>query len=61
LGTGGGGNGPPGAGRIGRLVVANVAAFALDDPLAGVWSGALRVVTLGMELVVAIRGGKPGW
>lgn len=57
LGTGGGGKGPAGAGRIGIL---NVAAVALDDPLGAVVSGAFRVVSLGTEFVVDTRGGRPG-
>jgi hypothetical protein len=61
LGTGGGGKGPAGgAGRVGRVVV-KVAALALDDPLAEACSGAFRVVSLGTELVVETRGGRPGW
>jgi hypothetical protein len=60
LGTGGGGNGPPGgAGRIG-IAVLKVAALALDGPFATLWSEPLRVVTLGTELVVDTRGGSPG-
>lgn len=62
FGTGGGGNGPAGgAGRMGRVVVVKLAALALDEPLAETWSGALSVVTLGMEFVVEVRGGRPGW
>lgn len=62
LGTGGGGKGPAGgAGRIGSVVVLNVAAFALEGPLALFVSGPLTVVNLGTELVVATRGGRPGW
>jgi len=57
LGTGGGGNGPAGAGRIGIL---KVAAVALDDPLGAEPSGPLRVVSLGTEFVVDTRGGRPG-
>ena len=58
-GTGGGGNGPAGAGRIGMLNVVAVA-VALDDPFGADLSGALRVVSLGMEFVVDTRGGRPG-
>lgn len=46
---------------MGRVVVAKVAALALDDPLAAVCSGVLRVVSLGTEFVVETRGGRPGW
>ena len=42
-------------------MVLNVAAPALDGRFGEVWSGALRVVTLGTELVVWPLGGKPGW
>jgi hypothetical protein len=60
-GTGGGGSGPAGgAGRIGSVVVVKVAALALEGPLEEAWSGALRVVTLGTELVVVPLGGSPG-
>lgn len=41
-------------------MVLNVAAFALDGPLALFGSGPLTVVNLGTELVVATRGGRPG-
>jgi len=59
LGTGGGGNGPAGgAGLIGSVVVVNVVAPALEGPFC---SGAFRVVTFGMELVVETLGGSPGW
>ena len=37
---------------MGKVVVANVAAFALADPLVAGVSGAVSVVTLGTELVV---------
>lgn len=39
----------------------NVIAFALEEPFAGWWSGALRVVTFGMEFVVEVLPGRPGW
>lgn len=61
LGTGGGGKAPlGGAGRIGKVVVENDAAFALDGPF-DTCSGALSVVTFGTELVVETLGGNPGW
>jgi hypothetical protein len=41
-------------------VVVKVAALALEGPLEEAWSGALRVVTLGTELVVVPLGGSPG-
>jgi len=44
---------------MGRLKV--VEAFALDDPLGAERSGALSVVSLGTEFVVATLGGRPGW
>lgn len=46
---------------MGRVVVVKVAALALDDPLAAVCSGALRVVSFGTEFVVETLGGGPGW
>jgi len=47
---------------MGKLVVVNVLALAEADPLVGVWySGVLKVVTVGIELVVVIRLGRPGW
>ncbi len=45
---------------MGKVVVVKLAAFALDGPLT-TCSGALRVVTLGTELVVETLGGSPGW
>lgn len=46
---------------MGRLVAENVAALALEEPLIGLCSGVLRVVILGMEFVVVVRDGRPGW
>jgi hypothetical protein len=43
---------------MGRVVVLKVDAVALDGP---VGSGALSVVSLGMEFVVDTLGGRPGW
>ena len=46
---------------MGSVVVVKLAALALDEALEETWSVALSVVTLGMEFVVEILGGRPGW
>jgi hypothetical protein len=56
----GGGKGPVGAGRIGRVVELKVGAVALADPPDAACSVELIVECFGTEFVVETRVGRPG-